>query len=76
MQTPNNENDYCVCCGADTGVLSSTPIAKRKYYITGSGQLCENCYVELYITKAEEEKTVSLDEMNRLIQMCKKNNDR
>lgn len=43
------------------------PISNRKYYIQGSGHLCNKCYTELYIHKSEDEIAVSLDEMNNLI---------
>ena len=29
---------------------------KGKYYITGAGQLCPDCYEELYISKKENSK--------------------
>ncbi len=74
MQIPITENDKCVCCGSDTGVPKSTPLAERKYYIKGSGQLCSNCYFELYIRKAEDETLISPDEIDTLMRMCKKNN--
>lgn len=41
-------NDRCVVCGKDSGVPSDTPIEKRERYILGSGQLCTDCYFELY----------------------------
>ena len=47
------------------------PISNRKYYIQGSGQLCNKCYTELYIHKSEDETTVSLDEMNELIRLSR-----
>ena len=46
MQTPNKETDKCACCGCDTGIPKDTPISNRKYYIQGSGQLCDKCYME------------------------------
>lgn len=71
---PDNGNDRCVCCGRDSGVPHGTPIAKRRNYIQGSGQLCGDCYIELYIRKSEDEHVVTLDEMHELIRMCKKEN--
>ena len=47
------------------------PISNRKYYIQGSGQLCNKCYTELYIHKSEDESIVSLDEMNELIRLSR-----
>ncbi len=69
---PDNGNDRCVCCGKDSGVPHETPIVDRKYYVQGSGQLCGECYIELYVHKSEDEHVVSLDEMHELIRMCKK----
>lgn len=68
---PNRENDKCVCCGCDTGVPCNTPIAAREHYIYGCGQLCGNCYAELYIRNTEDDCTVHDGEMQRLIDMCK-----
>ena len=75
-QMPDNGNDKCVCCGKDSGVPCGTPIAERKYYIQGSGQLCGDCYLELYIQKSEDEHTVKLDEMHELIRMSTTNENR
>lgn len=47
------------------------PISNRKYYIQGSGHLCNKCYTELYIHKSEDEIAVSLDEMNNLIRLSR-----
>ena len=47
------------------------PISNRKYYIQGSGQLCNKCYTELYIHKSEDEIAVSFDEMNNLIRLSR-----
>lgn len=40
--------DKCVVCGAKTEYLSDTPVCKRKYYIEGAGQMCSNCFKEVY----------------------------
>lgn len=40
--------ETCVCCGKKTQVLKSEPISRRKFYIEGGGQLCRDCYYELY----------------------------
>ncbi len=37
------EKEKCVLCGAETEYFRSTPIDKRKHYVEGSGQLCEDC---------------------------------
>ena len=72
---PDNGNEKCVCCGADTGIPRSAPLKDRKYYIVGSGQLCGNCYFELYIGNAEEESLVSPDDISKLMRMCKQNDN-
>lgn len=69
------ENEKCVCCGGDTGVLCSTPISKRKHYIEGCGQLCDDCYYDLYIHKSEDESLITLEEINELIRMCKNSSE-
>lgn len=39
--------EQCIICGQNTHVPKSTDIADRKFYITGCGQLCQECYLEL-----------------------------
>ena len=72
----DNYNEKCVCCGKDSGVPHGTPIAERKYYIQGSGQLCGSCYCKLYIQKSEDEHIMTLDEMHKLIRMSTTNENR
>ncbi len=43
------KTDKCVLCGRDTGIETETPVSHRKNYIIGGGQLCENCYSDLYL---------------------------
>lgn len=44
----NRNEEYCILCHKSTGVDLSTDISDREYYIRGCGQLCEDCYNELY----------------------------
>ena len=37
------EKEKCVICGKETEYVFSIPIQKRKYYVVGFGQLCEDC---------------------------------
>jgi hypothetical protein len=41
-------NELCIRCGKETEYGVSAPVHMRKYYIEGSGQLCEKCFYELY----------------------------
>lgn len=43
----SNKNEICVYCGKDTGVLRSTPIEIREFFLEGCGQLCEACYYSI-----------------------------
>lgn len=43
-----NGHDKCVCCGTETEYTSNTNINLREFYIEGSGQLCEDCYYDIY----------------------------
>ncbi len=63
----NIENDKCACCGNDTGIPKDTPIDERRNYIKGCGQLCDKCYVGLYINECDDNGIVTIDEMHRLI---------
>lgn len=42
------KTEKCVCCGNDTGVLKSSNIVTRNSYVEGSGQLCNNCFLECF----------------------------
>lgn len=41
------DRERCVLCWRLTDVPKSTPIAQRKAYVQGAGQLCESCYCAL-----------------------------
>lgn len=43
--------DTCVLCGAETIYDVSTPIAERSFYISGGGQLCQNCFEKMNFFK-------------------------
>lgn len=40
--------EQCVLCGRETDVEISRPVSQRNYYVEGGGQLCEECYYEVY----------------------------
>lgn len=46
----NGEEKFerCCVCGRPTSADRVTDISKRKYYVKGAGQLCTDCYFELY----------------------------
>lgn len=68
-QMPDTGTEKCVCCGCDTGVPFNMPISERKYYEAGSGQLCGNCYIRLYIYPEESYSPMQDDEMNQLMSL-------
>ena len=41
-------NELCIRCGKPTPYHPNTPITLRRYFVEGSGQLCEECFYELY----------------------------
>lgn len=41
-------NELCIRCNKPTIYHPDTPITLRRYYVEGSGQLCEQCFYELY----------------------------
>lgn len=45
------EYEICVLCGKETNVPISTHIDERSNYIKGAGQLCPQCYEEIYDKK-------------------------
>lgn len=50
--TASNDNktkmEICIQCGVKTNVPVSEHISRRKYYVSGAGQLCEKCYHKIY----------------------------
>lgn len=47
-QSESQMYEKCVICGRGTNVLKNKPIEEREEYIVGAGQLCWDCYMELY----------------------------
>lgn len=48
--------EKCIICKKDVPVKKDLPIDQRKYYVEGAGQLCPDCYKEIYITQKEDSK--------------------
>lgn len=44
----NNEYEICVCCHERLNIRKNREIEFRSFYIEGAGQLCYDCYHELY----------------------------
>lgn len=40
--------EICVCCHKKVKILKNKDIELRSFYIEGAGQLCYDCYHELY----------------------------
>lgn len=40
--------EICVCCHRKVNVLKNEEIEFRPFYIEGAGQLCYDCFHELY----------------------------
>lgn len=41
--------EKCIRCNKPTPYDINYPVERRKYYIDGSGQLCQSCYEVLYV---------------------------
>ena len=46
----HKETEQCVICGVDTGVPKELDISYRLYYVSGTGQLCHDCWDDTYTT--------------------------
>lgn len=46
--------EKCVRCGKETAYDQSTPVDMRRWYVEGSGQLCEACWLKLWPIHKEE----------------------
>ena len=42
------KKEVCVSCGCETPYVFETPIQERIGYVEGSGQLCDDCFKEIY----------------------------
>lgn len=40
--------ETCVSCGKQTDIPKERNISERRFYIEGAGQLCRDCYYQLY----------------------------
>jgi hypothetical protein len=40
--------ERCVCCRRQVDIRKDTDIEFRPFYVEGAGQLCYDCYSELY----------------------------
>ena len=47
--------DKCVLCGKPTDYSKDTPVYNRDYYVDGAGQLCPDCYKDLYLKEKSRE---------------------
>jgi hypothetical protein len=41
--------EHCVVCGSVTEYTKETPLNERIGYVEGAGQLCQDCYKDLYL---------------------------
>jgi hypothetical protein len=53
----NKKIDNCVNCGKETPYPANMHIAYRMYYVEGAGQLCKECYEEIYKIKNDRQDT-------------------
>lgn len=49
------QNDKCIICKTETPYTKDTHIDERKFYVEGAGQLCEQCYKNLYEINIKDE---------------------
>lgn len=45
----DNVYEICVCCHKKLNITRNEQIEFRPFYIQGAGQLCYDCYYELYL---------------------------
>ena len=53
MEKPKNKKDKCVSCDTETQYDEFDHIDSRYFYIEGCGQLCYDCFNEIYLKKNE-----------------------
>ncbi len=47
-------NEPCIRCNKSTEYDINTPIYLHRYFVEGSGQLCEECWREVYRTESAD----------------------
>jgi predicted PP-loop superfamily ATPase len=52
--------EKCVSCGINTGYSINEHVDSRKGYVEGVGQLCGQCFIEVY--KKIHKKDADIDE--------------
>jgi hypothetical protein len=52
--------EKCVNCGLNTGYSINDHVDSRKTYVDGAGQLCSECFIEVY--KKVHKKDADIDE--------------
>jgi hypothetical protein len=52
--------EKCVSCGRETGYSINDHVDSRKSYVEGAGQLCSQCFIEVY--KKVHKKDADIDE--------------
>jgi hypothetical protein len=57
----NKKKELCIRCGKPTIYHPNTPITLRRYYVEGSGQLCEQCFYELYPVPGSLQSNMDVD---------------
>jgi hypothetical protein len=56
----DNNIEKCVSCTREVGYTINTNIGARKNYVEGVGQLCSECFIEVY--KKVHKKDVDINE--------------
>ncbi|NBI70631.1 hypothetical protein D3Z50_06085 [Clostridiaceae bacterium] len=51
-QNLDKKFEKCICCHKRLNIPMNMEIEFRSFYIEGAGQLCYNCYQELYVRKS------------------------
>ena len=54
-------SELCIRCNKPTPYHPNTPITLRRYDIEGSGQLCEQCFYELYPVPGSLQSNLGVD---------------
>lgn len=58
--------ERCIRCGVETEYDVSTPVTVRRWYVEGSGQLCEQCFYELYPVPGSLQSKMGSEERSKV----------
>jgi len=55
------QKEICVTCGLNTHIDKNTDVNYRVFYVEGAGQLCQECYTNIFNFKLNNNDDVPVE---------------